>query len=277
MVQSGSEGDILHPLEVAEWHLWVLRISKIIARAWTDEAFKQELLADPAAALRAVGLAVPTGAEVVVEEGGTSWSMSGSSLTRMDRLTLPLPPKPTADALLTAWAAGETGHPPILSDQGTVAFSGLPGHADGAAPWRAADGRRVFGDGGLPADAAARRVGAARRIVDDSDFSSAESVARRTAEARRIIDDEDPMALDVEARRTTEARRIVDENNPEAADASGRRTSDARRVGDDEGPTAADAAGRRVAGGRRATEDGDGPRPPKRPVKPGQKPAKRKK
>lgn len=277
MVQSGSEGDILHPLEVAEWHLWVLRISKIIARAWTDEAFKQELLADPAAALRAVGLAVPTGAEVVVEEGGTSWSMSGSSLTRMDRLTLPLPPKPTADALLTAWAAGETGHPPILSDQGAVAFSGLPAHADGAAPWRTADGRRVFGDGGLPVDAAARRVGAARRIVDDSDFSSADSVARRTAEARRIIDDEDPMALDAEARRTTEARRIVDENGPEAADAAGRRTSDARRVGDDEGPTAADAAGRRVAGGRRATEDGDGPRPPKRPVKPGQKPAKRKK
>lgn len=278
MVQSGSEGDILHPLEVAEWHLWVLRISKIIARAWTDEAFKQELLDDPAAALRAVGLAVPTGAEVVVEEGGTSWSMRGSSLTRMDRLTLPLPPKPTADALLTAWAAGETGHPPILSDQGTVAFSGLPAHADGAAPWRAADGRRVFGDGGLPADAAARRVGAARRIVDDSDFSSEDSVARRTAEARRIIDDEDPMAaLDAEARRTTEARRIVDENGPEAADAAGRRTSDARRVGDDEGPTAADAAGRRVAGGRRATEDGDGPRPPKRPVKPGQKPAKRKK
>lgn len=252
MVQSGSGGDILHPLDAAEWHLWVLRISKIIARAWTDEAFKDQLIADPAAALRAAGLAVPDGADVVVEEGATGWSMSGSSLTRMDRLTLPLPPKPTADALLKAWAEGETGHPPILSDQGTVAFSGLPATAVGAAPWRAADGRRVA------EDAAARRVTEARRIVDDDDFASAESVARRTAAARRIVDDEDPPAQD-------------------AAVSAGRRTAEGRRVGDDDGPPAAEGAGRRVTDGRRTTEDGDGPGPSQGPGKAGQKPAGRKK
>ena len=192
MAQGGSVGDILHPLDAAEWHLWVLRISKIIARAWIDETFKDQLIADPAGALRAVGLAVPDGAEVVVEEGATGWSMSGSSLTRLDRLTLPLPPKPTADALLKAWADGETGHPPILSDQGTVAFSGLPANAGGAAPWRAADGRRVAADGGyLTSDAAARRVAEARRIVDASDFSSAEAAGRRVTEGRRMTEDDD--------------------------------------------------------------------------------------
>lgn len=271
MAQSGSAGDILHPLDAAEWHLWVLRISKIIARAWTDDAFKDQLIADPAAALRAAGLAVPDGAEVVVEDGATGWSMSASSLTRMDRLTLPLPPKPTADALLKAWAEGETGHPPILSDQGTVAFSGLPANAAGAAPWRAADGRRVA------EDAAARRVAEARRIVDDSDFSSTESAARRTAEARRIVDDEDPPSQDAAARRTTEARRIVDDPGPDAAASSGRRTAEGRRVGEDEGPPAAEGAGRRVTGGRRTTEDGDGPSPSDGPGKAGQKPARRKK
>lgn len=211
MAQSGSGGEILHPLDTAEWHLWVVRISKLIARAWSDAAFKDQLIADPAAALRAAGLAVPDGAEVVVEDGATGWSMSGSSLTRMDRLTLPLPARPTAEALLKAWAEGETGHPPILSDQGTVAFAGLPANAAGAAPWRAADGRRVA------EDAAARRVTEGRRIVDDDDFSSAESAARRAAEARRIVDDGDPPGRD-------------------AAASSGRRTSEGRRVGDDPGP-----------------------------------------
>ena len=271
MAQSGSVGDILHPLDAAEWHLWVLRISKIIARAWTDEAFKDQLIADPAAALRAVGLAVPEGAEVVVEDGATGWSMSGSSLARLDRLTLPLPPKPTADALLKAWAEGETGHPPILSDQGMVAFAGLPANAGGAAPWRAADGRRVAADGGyLTSDAAARRVAEARRIVDDSDFSGAEAAARRTAEARRIVEDDDPPALDAAARRATEARRIVDDTGPEGAASLGRRTAEGRRVGDDEGP--AEAAGRRVTEGRRMTEEGDGPGPSEGPGTAGQKP-----
>lgn len=244
MSQGSSGGDILHPLDGAEWHLWALRISKIIARAWIDDAFKKQLVADPAAVLRAAGLAVPTGAEVVVDEGATGWSMSGSSLTRMDRLTLPLPPKPTADAMLRAWAEGETGHPPILSDEGAVAFAGLPANQHEAAPWRAADGRRVTGDGGpFTSDAAARRVGQARRIVDDGDFSSADATARRTAEARRIVGDEDPPALDATARRTTEGRRVAE----------------------DEGPEPGEAAGRRVSEGRRTTEDGDGPQPSEGP------------
>jgi len=41
---------------------------QVVARAWSDEAFKQRLLADPAAALAEQGLAVPAGVAVQVHE-----------------------------------------------------------------------------------------------------------------------------------------------------------------------------------------------------------------
>lgn len=156
VTKGDSDQGILHPLDCAEWHLWALRISKIVARAWVDEEFKDALIADPAEALNDAGLAVPKGTEVIVKEGATDWSMTGSSLTKVDQLVLPLPPKPEADALIKAWAEGETGHPPILSDEGSVSFEGVPAIEDSAAR-RIVDARRV---------ADARRVGEGRRIAD---------------------------------------------------------------------------------------------------------------
>jgi hypothetical protein len=41
---------------------------QVVARAWTDEGFKQRLLADPKAALAEQGLAVPAGVAVQVHE-----------------------------------------------------------------------------------------------------------------------------------------------------------------------------------------------------------------
>lgn len=43
-------------------------IGKIIARAWSDAAFKQALLSDTGAVLRAEGFALPEGVEVVALE-----------------------------------------------------------------------------------------------------------------------------------------------------------------------------------------------------------------
>jgi hypothetical protein len=47
-------------------------IARIIARAWEDEAFKQQLINDPVATLRTVGLALPEGVEYVVVENTAS-------------------------------------------------------------------------------------------------------------------------------------------------------------------------------------------------------------
>ena len=45
---------------------------QVVAKAWTDESFKQRLLAEPATVLREQGMEVPPGVEVrVVENTGT--------------------------------------------------------------------------------------------------------------------------------------------------------------------------------------------------------------
>lgn len=58
-------------------------LSQLIAKCWADEAFKQKLLADPDAVLKAEGLELPAGLTVKV-------------LENTDKLFhLVLPPKPT--------------------------------------------------------------------------------------------------------------------------------------------------------------------------------------
>ena len=41
---------------------------RLVAKAWSDEAFKQRLMADPAAVLRAEGVTVPPGTDVRLVE-----------------------------------------------------------------------------------------------------------------------------------------------------------------------------------------------------------------
>jgi hypothetical protein len=71
---------------------------QVVARAWSDEAFKRRLLAEPGAVLREQGMDVPPGVEVRVVENTDTL------------IHLPLPPKPAAGELseeqLDAVAAG---------------------------------------------------------------------------------------------------------------------------------------------------------------------------
>ena len=71
--------------------------AKIIAKAWRDPAFKAELIANPAATLKAEGINVPAGMTVTVVEN-------------TDKLFhLVLPPVPTdelSDEVLDAVAGG---------------------------------------------------------------------------------------------------------------------------------------------------------------------------
>ena len=70
---------------------------KIIAKAWRDHAFKAELIANPAAALKAEGINVPAGMTVTVVENTAK------------QFHLVLPPVPTdelSDEALDAVAGG---------------------------------------------------------------------------------------------------------------------------------------------------------------------------
>jgi len=71
--------------------------AKIIAKAWRDPAFKAELIANPAAALKAEGIDIPAGMAVTVVENTDK------------QFHLVLPPVPTdelSDEALEAVAAG---------------------------------------------------------------------------------------------------------------------------------------------------------------------------
>ncbi len=71
---------------------------RVVARAWSDEAFKQRLLADPKATLEAEGLPFPEGAEV-------------RAMENTDRLVyFRIPPKPAGLSIqqLSGMAGGVT-------------------------------------------------------------------------------------------------------------------------------------------------------------------------
>ena len=82
--------------------------AKIIAKAWRDPAFKAELIANPAAALKAEGIAVPAGMAVTVVENTDK------------QFHLVLPPVPTdelSDEALEAVAGGRNvSYEPRIAD-----------------------------------------------------------------------------------------------------------------------------------------------------------------
>jgi hypothetical protein len=71
--------------------------AKIIAKAWRDPAFKAELIANPAAALKAEGIDVPDGMAVTVLENTDK------------QFHLVLPPSPSTDELSDEALAAVSG------------------------------------------------------------------------------------------------------------------------------------------------------------------------
>jgi Nitrile hydratase, alpha chain len=68
---------------------------RIVAKAWEDEAFKQKLMASPAAVLQEYGIEVLPGVDVKVVEG------RGEPEVGPSMIVLPLPPRPSSDELST--------------------------------------------------------------------------------------------------------------------------------------------------------------------------------
>jgi hypothetical protein len=75
-------------------------VAKIIAKAWRDPAFKAELIANPAAALKAEGIDVPTGMAVTVLENTDK---------QFHLLLPPVPSDELTDEALEAVAGGRCG------------------------------------------------------------------------------------------------------------------------------------------------------------------------
>ena len=100
-------------LDETQMQEYAKRYGQLVARTWSDEAFKQRLLAEPTAALAEQGIAVPAGVEVRVHE----------QTPTVVHLTLPpQPAEELSDEQLDAVAAGS-----CLGTAGTISsFSTFP-------------------------------------------------------------------------------------------------------------------------------------------------------
>jgi hypothetical protein len=99
-------------IEQAQMQEYAKQWGQLVARTWSDEAFKQRLLAAPAPTLAKQGIAVPAGVEVRVHE----------STPTLVHLTLPpRPGEELSDEQLDAVAGGDTaGTAGTLSTIGTI-------------------------------------------------------------------------------------------------------------------------------------------------------------
>jgi hypothetical protein len=91
-------GDRNMAIEQAQTPESAKRYGQLVARAWSDEAFKRRLLAEPAAVLAEQGIALPPGTEVRLHEDTPTV------------VHLTLPPQPgdeLSDEQLDAVAGGE--------------------------------------------------------------------------------------------------------------------------------------------------------------------------
>ena len=92
-----------------DWKEYQKSVSRLIARAWLDEEFKQRFIYEPAAVLAENNLAVPEGVQVRVNEGASVGSITSLG-TGIDDVVyeIPLPPKPEEleDTRIQSWAAG---------------------------------------------------------------------------------------------------------------------------------------------------------------------------
>ncbi|MFB2919620.1 MULTISPECIES: hypothetical protein [Aerosakkonema] len=89
-----------------EWQDFGNQVSKLIARTWLDSAFQESFISDPKGILESVGLLIPEGVEVQVEESSEpGWRISPSPDLTNAVYTICLPPKPTevTDEEISSW------------------------------------------------------------------------------------------------------------------------------------------------------------------------------
>jgi hypothetical protein len=91
-----------------DWKDFQKAVSRLVARAWLDDEFRQRFISNPAAVLAENGLTLPSGVQVRVNQ-----EISADSITTLSTNTdsnvlyeIPLPPKPPelADTQLRSWS-----------------------------------------------------------------------------------------------------------------------------------------------------------------------------
>ncbi len=88
-----------------QWRQIGNQVSKLIARAWLDENFKAQFIANPRRILEEAGIDVPEGVDVRIDQFSQRWSIQQSEDMLRVVWTIPLPPRPAdvTDEQVTGW------------------------------------------------------------------------------------------------------------------------------------------------------------------------------
>ncbi len=97
-------------------------LSKIVAKTWLDEGFKEQFLSNTNAVLEENGVTIPSGVEFKVNEN-TLVGIQKSTADSQDSnvvYEIPLPPKPTGltDQPIQSWANGNNSDSPVFDCEG---------------------------------------------------------------------------------------------------------------------------------------------------------------
>lgn len=98
------------------WQELSNQVSKLIARAWLDSDFQEQLIANPKETLISNGVSIPEGVEVQIDRNSFRWKIESIPETESALYTIPLPPKPADinDEDLTTWMTGSGESPQML-------------------------------------------------------------------------------------------------------------------------------------------------------------------
>ena len=98
----------------ADWQEQVKKVSQVIAKAWLDPKFQQDLVANPEAVLQDYQVQMPEGVKVQIEPSADSWQIVPKPDGDGAIFKIPLPPKPNEiqDEELRAWSEGRLDTPP---------------------------------------------------------------------------------------------------------------------------------------------------------------------
>jgi hypothetical protein len=94
-----------------DWKDFQKAVSRLVARAWLDDEFRQRFISDPAAVLTENGLTLPSGVQVRVNQEISVGSITTLSANPDSDLLyeIPLPPKPPelTDTQIRSWSDGD--------------------------------------------------------------------------------------------------------------------------------------------------------------------------
>ena len=104
------------PVMDQNWQNTAKEISKVIAKAWLDDEFRNKLVQDPKATLEGEGISFAPGVSIQVDQDTFAWKIDPVSTFSSDSvITIPVPPRPVdvTTAELEQWVKGE-GERPII-------------------------------------------------------------------------------------------------------------------------------------------------------------------